>query len=328
MKKKVLVTGATGLLGANIVCELNKQNYKVKIISRKGSSLKSLDDCEYELYEGNITDYSDLEKAIEGCDYVIHAAARTTQSPNKLSAYTDVNITTTDNLMQLCEKHKIKKFIFVSSTNTFSNGTKENPGDETGEFMPWLKGSGYAYSKYIAHQKVLEKAKNENFPGLVVAPSFMIGPRDSKPSSGKLLLLGLNNRVVFHPSGGKSFVDVEYAAEAIVNSIEKGKVGESYLISGINKSYREFFRTVNEQTGKKKILVQIPLWLLKGFGQIFSFFEKLFKISLPLNIVNQRLLCLDNYFSNNKAVRELGLKKTSLEESINKAVKWFENKEK
>lgn len=326
-KGKVLVTGATGLLGSNIVWQLNQKGYSVKIIVRKGSSLKSLKGCKYEIYEGNITNVWDLENAIKGCDYVIHSAAKTSQSPNHLSAYTNVNINSTTYLIELSKKYKIKKFIFVSSANCFTNGTIENPGTENSSFMPWLKGSGYAYSKHISQQIVLEEAKYNNFQALVVAPTFMIGQRDSKPSSGKLLMYALKNKVIFYPKGGKSIVDVDYAAEAIVKSIEKGKIGQSYLISGENMSYKDFFKTVNKVANKKKILIQIPSFLLLGFSLIFSFFEKIFRVSLPLNKVNQRLLCLNNYFSNEKAQNELELKPTSVEYSINKAINWFSQTE-
>lgn len=322
-KETVLVTGANGLLGANLVWQLNQQNYDVKIIVRKGSNLKSLKGCKYELYEGNITNVWDLENVIQGCDYVIHSAAKTSQSPNHLSAYTSVNINPTTYLIELSKKHKIKRFIFVSSANCFTNGTIENPGNENSNFMPWLKGSGYAYSKHIAQQIVLDEAKNSNFPAIVVAPTFMIGQRDSKKSSGKLLMYALKNKVIFYPKGGKSIVDVDFAAEAIVNSIKKGKIGQSYLISGTNMTYKNFFKAVGKVAKKKKLLIPIPSFLLANIATIFSFFEKIFRISLPLNRVNQRLLCLNNYFSNDKAQKELDLKHTSVEYSINKAIKWF-----
>jgi nucleoside-diphosphate-sugar epimerase len=322
-KETVLVTGANGLLGANIVWQLNQSGYLVKIIVRKGSDLKSLKDCKYELYEGNITDVWDLENAIQGCDYVIHSAAKTSQNPNHLAAYTNVNINSTTYLIELSKKYKIKKFVFISSANCFTNGTIENPGTENSSFMPWLRGSGYAFSKHIAQQIVLEEAEHNNFPAVVVAPTFMIGQRDSKKSSGKLLLYALKNKVIFYPQGGKSIVDVDYAAEAIVNSIEKGIIGQSYLISGTNMTYKNFFKTVSKVAKKKKLLIPIPSFLLSNIATVFSFFEKIFRISLPLNHVNQRLLCLNNYFSNDKAQNELELKPTSVEYSINKAIEWL-----
>lgn len=327
-KGKVLVTGATGLLGANLVWHLNNQGYLVKIIVRSGSNLDTLKDCNYELYEGNITDVWALEEAIQGCDYVIHSAAKTSQNPSKIKYFTEVNIDSTAYLIELSKKHKIKKFVYVGTANSFTNGTIEKPGNEKGGFMPWLKKSGYAFSKYIAQQLVLEEAKSNNFPAVVVSPTFMLGQRDSKPSSGKLLLYGLKSRVVFFPKGGKSFVDVDYAAEAIVNSLEKGEIGQSYLISGRNLTYRDFFKKVSEISKQKKILVQIPTFLLSGVALISGFFEKLFSISLPLNRVNQRLLCLDNYFSNEKACSELELKKTSIDYTIKKAIIWFKKTDK
>lgn len=323
IKHTVLVTGANGLLGSNIVSQLITKGYNVRAIVRKGSNRNALKDLNCEITEGNITNIFDLETALEGCSFVIHSAARTRQFPNNWKLYRQANINSTALLIESCKKHNIKRFIYVSTANCFSNGTLENPGTEESGFMSWLKRSGYAYSKYIAQQMVLEEAMQNNFPAIVVAPTFMIGARDAKPSSGKLLIYGLKNRIIFYPPGGKSFIDVEHAAEATVNALQKGKIGECYLLSGANLSYRDFFVELKKYHKKNQLLIPIPIYCLKMVAYFFSLMEFIFRISLPLNLTNLRLLCLDNYFNNNKARSELELKTTSIHSSIEKAKHWF-----
>lgn len=321
--KKVLVSGANGLLGANIVRQLNAMGYLAKAMLRKGSNTLSLKNAEYETFEGEITNKKDVFNAVSGCDFVIHSAASTAQTPSNVEAFREVNIEATKYFIEACKHYNIKRFIFVSTANCFTNGTIENPGNETSGFMPWLKGSGYAYSKYLAQQEVLENVKTHALPAIVVIPTFLIGAYDAKPSSGKLLLHGCKKKIVFYPPGGKSFVDAEYAATAICNALTKGRIGETYLLAGTNMTYKDFFRIVEKQSGKRKLLIQIPNSVLTTLGHMFGFIGKVFSLSLPLNVVNAKLLSLDNYFSNEKAVREIGLKETDLNKAVSNSIEWF-----
>lgn len=323
IKNKVLLTGANGLLGSNIAHQLVVQGYEVVTLIRPGSNLSALNGIKCTIIEGNITNASDVEKAMKECDYVVHCAAKTDQTGD-LQDFEPVNITATSILIKLSKKYNIRRFVFVSTANCFSNGTIKKPGDENSEFMPWLKKSGYAYSKYLAQSMVLKEVNECGFPAVIVAPTFMVGPRDAKLSSGKLLMHGLKNRVVFYPTGGKSFIDVEYAAEATVNALKMGRVGECYLLAGENLTYTQFFKIVRRVVSPKIILVPLPEILLKIVAAIFSFFQIIFNLPLPFNLTNQRLLCLDNYFSNNKAVTELKLKHTSVDSAIIKAKLWFD----
>lgn len=321
--KRVLVTGANGLLGANVVRQLSSEGYMVRAMVRKGYDPVSLKGAECEIFEGEITDIIDVLEAVSKCDYVVHSAAQTSQFPSNLEAYTKTNIDATKILIEVCKFFRIKKFVFVSTANCFTNGSLEKPGTESSGFMPWLKGSGYAYSKYLAQEEVLHEVKENSFPAVVVNPTFMIGPYDSKPSSGKLLLYAFKNKLLFYPPGGKSFVDVNYAAKAIGNAISEGTIGECYLLAGENLTYKGFFREVGKLSGKRKILIPIPKQLLFGIGKLTDTLQRYFSIALPLNSVNAQLLGLDNYFSNYKAQTELGLKKTEINKSIELALNWF-----
>lgn len=321
--KKVLVTGANGLLGANIVAQLLKKGYNVCAMVRPGCNMNGLKNLNCEVFEGLMANFYELEEAIKTCHYVIHCASRTKQFPTRLDLFTRTNIDSTAFLIELCKKYHIERLIYISTANCFTNGTLEQPGDETGGFMPWLQKSGYAYSKFIAQQMVLNESKINNFDAIIVAPTFVIGTRDSKPSSGQILLYIARNSLIFYPPGGKSFVDAEKAAIAIVNSITKGKKGQCYLISGENLTYKDFFKIVARKSKKRKILIPIPGYLLTLISLFCDLIEKTSRISLPLNLVNKRLLCLGNYFSNEKAKKELMLQPTSIDLAVEKALEWF-----
>jgi len=320
---RVLVTGANGLLGSHVVRAFLLKNFKVRVLVRKGSDLRALDGLNLDLFEGQITNQSDIQNAVSGCEFVVHAAARTAQSPSNLEAYREPNIESTKYLIEACKQFGIKRFVLVSTANCFGNGTMEKPGNEEIPFMPWLKKSGYAYSKYLAQQLVLDEVKNSNFNAVVVNPTFVIGTYDYKPSSGRIFNHIVNRKVVFYPPGGKNFVDAEEAGRGVVYAIEKGRKGECYLLAGENHSYLDFFEIVNLVSKQKAVLIPFPKWALLFSGNIGSMLERFFKLNIQLNKTNARMLCLGNYFTAQKAIRELDFKVVPTEKSIKKAIRWL-----
>ncbi len=321
---RILVTGANGLLGAHVVRCLLSKGYRVLVMVRKGSNLKALEGLDVDWFEGNVTDKEDVVRAVIQSDFVIHAAARTTQSPSSLEAYREVNINSTKYLVEAAEKYRIERMVYVSTANCFGNGSKEHPGNENTPFIPWLKKSGYAYSKLLAQQLVLESVRQKKVNAVIVNPTFLIGENDVKPSSGEVFLHVVNKRLVFYPPGGKNFVDAAMAAEGVVAALEKGRSGECYLLTGENLSYREFFEKVMSVTQQRSVFVPIPSWLLKCAGFAGDLLEKYLKLPVRLTRVNARMLSLGNYFTSEKAAKELGFRELPVQESVEKAILWFQ----
>lgn len=323
IKMRVLVTGANGLLGANIVRELVTREYRVRILVRESADLSGLKGVPSERFTGDILDPGSLDRAVEGCDYVIHSAADTSQWPTGYAHYEPVNVHGTRHVIAAVKKHGAKRFVFVSSANAFGNGTKEKPGTELNEFSGFRIGSGYMISKYVAQQFVLSEVERNRLPAVVVNPTFMIGPNDSKPSSGQIILMGMGKRIQAYPPGGKNFIHVRDAAIATCNALTMGRIGECYLLANENLTYREFFSLLNGVTEESPVSMKIPGRLLKGFGAGGTLFEKLFRTPAPLNLVNARLLCLGNYYSGRKAVEALGLPQTPVSDAIRESISWF-----
>ncbi|MEE9363527.1 MAG: NAD-dependent epimerase/dehydratase family protein [Cellulophaga sp.] len=320
MKEKVLVTGANGFLGNHVVRVLQKEGYSVVAMVREKSSTTILKELNCEIFRGSITNPKDINKVIKNCDYVVHCASMTSQNEKNFEVYKTANVTTTKVLIKACKVHMVKRFILVSTANCFTNGTIDKPGNETTGFMGWLKKSHYAYSKHLAQEIVLKEVDENNFPAIVVAPTFLVGPYDSKPSSGALLQYALKNKVLFYPKGGKNFVDVNYVAVAIKNSLKTGTIGECYLLSGINLSYKEYFKKIASISNKKKWLVPIPNSILNIVNSFYFVFPSKGVLLLKTNV---RMLLLKNYFSNTKAVKHLDMPETNIDASIYDTIEWF-----
>ena len=303
---KVFVTGASGLLGNNIIRELVARNYEVQVLLRTNSNTIAFDDLPVRKIYGDIRNYDSLRNAIEQCDIIIHSAALTRMNAKK-ELYEEINVKGTETILRIASKLAIKKLIYVSTANVFGYGSKSQPGTELTPFAYSRLNSGYIQSKYSAMQLVIDQCKKNDFEIVQVAPTFLIGPFDTGPSSGKIILLGLKNRFVLCPPGGKNYIYVKDAAKAICNIIDSGKHGETYLLANENLTYTEFYKTLETVLNRKLIKVKIPKHLLLFIGLMGSLFEKILGTPLSLNYVNSKLLCTDNYYSGQKAIQELKL---------------------
>ena len=323
-KMKVLVTGANGLLGHHVVSELLKRKHIVRIILR-GSRNIYFDMSEVESINGNFTHYETIKIAAEDCDAIIHIAAVTATNLLHYKDYSNINVDGVAQIIKVAEELKINKLVFVSSANTIGYGIKQQLADErsTIEF-PFSK-SFYAQSKLEAEQLIIEASKKPNQHVVIVNPTFMLGAYDSKPSSGKLLILGYKRKLMFTPKGGKNFVAVSDVATAVCNAIIQGKNGERYLTSGVNYSFKEYYKLQKQVGIYKQFIIEIPDFLLISIGIVGDMLRK-FGIKTNLCSMNLRQLMIREYYNNQKAKTELNLPDTNLKMAINEAIDWFKEK--
>ena len=319
MQKKVLVTGANSLLGVHTIRELLAAGYAVRGLLRRRSSYVGPEDASLELIEGDFTDEDTLRRAMQGCIYVVHCAARTGQS-GSYNSYRRVNVTATERLVETAAEYGVKRVINVASANVFAYGSKERPGDESNPIAFPFTGSAYARSKFEALQR-LERFR-DRIEIVTVCPTFIIGAWDSRPSSGRIILMGYDRRFVFCPPGGKNFVAAADVARGIVAALKHGRNGERYLLSGENLTYAEFYRLLAARTDRRQRLVRIPAWALLVSGAIGDLLARL-GIRSEISRTNMRILCIGNYYTNAKSVRELGVRYRPLSEAVDEAVEWF-----
>lgn len=319
---KVLLTGGNGFLAANTIRELVRRSINVRAMVRPTSNLRSLDGIDCELVYGNITHSEDVLRAVKGCDIIIHAAANTSQNNSDYNDYVDVNVAATENLLKASLRCDVQRFIFVSTASAFCPGTKSNPGNENRPACYPFTGSGYSLSKIHAQKMVLDYSKSTGLDTVVVNPAFMIGPFDAKPSSGKIILMNYGKKIIFVPPGGKSFIDVRDAAAGVCNAIEMGRRGECYLLANENLTFSEFYLRLQSVARLRYYRMRVPGPLVKTLG-LFGEFATKTGIKTDLNSINSKILCIGNYFSAEKAVKELQLPQKTIDGAIADSLKWF-----
>src|SRR5690554_688817 len=135
--------------------------------------------------------------------------------------------------------------------------------------------------------------------------------------------MGLKKRIIFYPPDEKNLVPVKDVVNAIINAFHKGTSGENYLIAGTNLSYKTFFKELRNITTQKQILIPIPKFLLLTVGSFGSFMRKL-NIETSLSSSNMKTLCVKNYYTNQKSIRELNVQYSSLNNAIKEAADYLE----
>jgi len=317
----VLITGPDGVLGHNLAIALLDNNYSVKVLIQTGKETPVLDKLNVEKFYGDILNRDDVTKAMAGCDYVIHAAALTDTWPCRHKSYWRVNVEGTKVMIDVAKKEGIKRFIHVGTANSFGYGSIENPGNEEKEYCADKLGLDYICSKYRAHLLVLDEVK-KGFNAVIVNPTFMIGPYDSKPSSGAMIL-ALNSGVPGYPSGGRNFVYVNDVVAAIVNAITIGKTGESYILAGHNLHYKDIFAKMAFALGVKAPKTKMPDFLTIAYGGLMSLSARLFSFTPKVNYRISVISTKEHFYTANKAIRELKMPQTPIENALEEAVAWF-----
>lgn len=321
--KTVFVTGASGLLGINVIQDLLNNDYNVVGILRNKSKFPLAENDNLEIILGDITDAKSYQEALKKAEIVIHIAAITDQNISDYSVYESINIDASKVLLKKSIENNIETFINVSSANAFGYGSLENLGDENKPIKAPFDKSLYALSKLEAQNEILKIANNNQKTKVVnVNPTFMIGSYDTKPSSGRIVLSAYNKKIIFYPPGGKSFINVVDAAQTITKAIELGKHGESYLLSGENLSYKQFYKKVNKALNQKSRFVKIPKILLIFIGY-FGSLARLFGAKTDISVTNLRTLCVSNFYSNRKAKQDLNHVQNPIENGIEAAIEWF-----
>lgn len=322
---KVLVTGANGLLGHHVVFELLKRKHLIRILVRSTKSIY-FDLESVEVFIGNFTDYEDLKEASEGCEAIIHIAAFTATNLLHYEDYQKINAGGAIQITKVAEELKINNLVFVSTTNTVGFGKPDQFADETFSIEFPFSESFYAQSKIEAEGIFVEASKQPDKHIVIINPTFMIGAFDSKPSSGKLMIMGYKKRLMFAPKGGKNFVAVNNVAFVICNALTQGQNGERYLASGENLSFTEFYNIQKEIGNYRQFLIVTPDFLLVLIGKIGDLVRKS-GIKTEICSINLRQLMVREYYTNRKAKTELNLPETDLKTAIKEAIGWFKEHE-
>lgn len=324
----ILLTGASGLLGHNVLITLLQRGKQVMAPLRDASRLhlpaSLADNPNLHIIPMEGIPFSLPESAIHHSPIsaIINCAGTTDMSLPTIDDYMPANKDLVEHLVKLMRDHDIPTLVHVSTANTIGYGSADKPATEEASFQKPFTDSYYARSKRDAEQMLEQVAHDGSGRCIVVVnPGFMIGAYDIKPSSGKLLLAGYKRRWMAVPKGGKSFVHVRDAAEAAVNAVTMGVNGERYLLTGKSMTLKEFYELQAKVCGYQQRVLELPDILVLAAGRFGDMLQWM-KIRTQLCTRNVRQLLVCTYYDNGKARRQLAMPQTPIADAIKEFFEW------
>ena len=319
----ILVTGANGFMGSNVVRELIKDGEDVRASIRKGSDTRNIDDLDVERVYCDIRNKEDVKNALRGCDTLYHIAAYFAHWAPDKNLFYDINVNGTKILFEEALSQGLKKVVYTSTSNTIGSHGAGNYVNEDAEFNGWEAGDHYAISKYLAEIEA-KKLCDKGLPLVIVNPTLVIGVRDIKPTpSGALIVDIVNRDMPGYIEGAINVIDVEDVARGQIQAAQKGKIGERYLFGNENMFVGDFFKLIADIAGVKPPKRKIPYRAALLVGYLFQASSRITKKPPIVSVSQVRLGKMGEHFDCSKAVNELGLKQTPIKKTIEKAINWF-----
>ncbi len=318
---KIAVTGATGHVGINLVKRLVDQGHYLKVLVYE--KIDVLDGLDVEIVKGSLQNIESLKQLCEGAEVVFHFAALISIGSDSDKKIFDINVLGTQNIVNSAMNVGVKKLIHFSSIHALVHKPYNHPMDESREIATDSPIS-YERTKAIADKWVMEQ-HNDNLEIVVLNPTAIIGPNDTKPSfMGEFMKLIYAGNLPGLVPGGYDWVDVRDVAEAAITAIEKGRGGERYILSGKWLSIKNFADIFVEYSDKNKYLSVLPLWLARLGVPFMWIFSKLTGKTPVYTYGSLEILKSNNRFiSSDKAQLELGFKPRPLKETIFDTYSWY-----
>ncbi|MFO0012249.1 MAG: NAD-dependent epimerase/dehydratase family protein [Planctomycetota bacterium] len=318
---RIVVTGATGLLGNNLVRAACQQQHEVLALARNASRADSLRNLPVTAVDADISDSPCLARAIDGpVDGIVHAAAQIHLGWKCRNEAERVNVLGTRNVLNLASKLGAR-LIHVSTVNVLPVADAGHIVDEESDGLPQIP-STYVVTKKAAEREVLS-AVDRGQDALVVYPGFMLGPWDWKPSSGRMILELRRGAPPLAPSGGCSVCDARDVAQAILHAMACAPRGGRYILAGENWTYFRLWSEIADRLHQRKpwLAMRPPgRWLIGAVGDCVAKFTK----DEPVfNSAALRMGAQFHWYSSQRACDGIGYRPRPAAEVLDDAIAWL-----
>lgn len=327
---KVLLTGGTGFIGANVVRRLLARGDTVRCALRSASPGLCLEGLDVERVQVDLSDGEALRRALDGVEGVYHLAGVFDPSPGGRALMEAVHVDATRSLCDAALDVGVRRLVLCSSSVTVGFGSLNSPGNEDTPFedLDGVYGADgplrWYYDTKLRSEQLARSYVTRGLETVIVNPDYIVGAWDIKPTSGALIATMCKRWVPVYPRGGKCFQDAEDCADGHILAMLRGTPGRRYLLGNENLSYRDFMGIVAEVAGVRPPVLPMPRMVseVAGLvGAVGSRFDAHRFAGLDRYVL--RSVAQVRYRDGRRAVDELGVPRTPIREAVEKAVRWF-----
>ncbi len=323
MSDTVLVTGASGFVGAAVARAAVARGFRVKVLMRAAANHANIAGLDVEAITGDMRDEASMTRALDGVRYLFHVAADYrlwARDPNEIARN---NLEGARAVMGAAKAAGVERIVYTSSVAALKpvNGMAV---DETSRHTPQSVIGAYKLSKLLAEREVERRIAEEALPCIIVSPSTPIGQRDIKPTpTGRIIVEMANGKMPAFLDTGLNLAHVEDVAEGHFLALEKGRIGENYILGGEDVPLQAMLGDIGAMVGRKAPRVKLPrgpLFPLAWGAEAVARFtgKEPFLTADALRMSRYRM-----FFSSEKAKRELGYQARPYRAGLEDALAWF-----
>jgi len=320
---QALVTGATGFVGAHVARALVERGARVRCLARSAARRDLLEGLAVDVAEGDLTDEASLRRAMAGIDTVFHCAADyRLYVPDPASMYA-TNVDGTRNVLAAAATAGVGRVVYTSTVGAIRPGPRGRPSDETTPTRLTDMIGHYKKSKYLA-ERVAEDWAGRGSWVVIVSPSTPVGEGDLKPTAtGQMIVDFLGGRIGAFVDTGLNLIDVRDVAVGHVLAAERGRPGERYVLGNENLTLEELLGRLAAIAGVPAPRLRLPHWVPLAFSALDTWGSRLVGRRPRVALDAVRMSRHRMFFASAKAVRELGLPQSPVDDALRRAVDWF-----
>ncbi len=319
-----LVTGATGFVGSAVARTLAARGHSLRLLARPASDRRNLAGLDAEVVVGDLTDPASLARAAAGCRYVVHVAADYRFWVPDPDAMLRANVEGAVAMVRAAAQAGAERIVHCSSVAALG---QIGDGSLANEATPARQADFvgiYKRSKHLAENAVLDLARRDGLPVVVVNPSAPVGPRDIKPTpTGKMIRDAAAGRVPAYIDTGINIVHVDDVAEGHVLALEKGRVGERYILGGENLLLKDILALVADVVHRRPPSIRLPEAVVWPAALAMEKLAAVTGIAPMMTRDHLKMARKKMFYSSAKATAELGYHARPVRQAVEDAVAWF-----
>jgi len=321
---KILITGATGFIGGAVLRQLAAAGHDVRALVRPGGDRRNLTGLAVETSVGDLRDLPSLERALRDCRILFHVAADYRLWVPRPAELYETNVAGTRNIVMAAAAAGVERIVYTSSVAVLGLHHDGRAADEDTPVTAADMIGHYKRSKFIAEAEVRKLVTERGAPVVIVNPSTPVGPGDVKPTpTGRIIVDAVSGRMPAYVDTGLNFVHVDDVAAGHLLALERGRIGERYILGGVNMTLKKALDEIAALSGCRRPRIRLPHGLVLILAAISEAWSLATRTEPRVNLTGVRLARKKMYFSTAKAQRELGYTIRPVREAFRDAIAWF-----